>query len=157
MAKIKFLKLGEKSAGFYDPGSGISVSGKMVIQVTNRETKYPRVSKALLGSHLVLASEEEFNDWREFEGSTRKDIQATTASKNSMLEAKVKKLEAENAKLKESKEAPSDESPFDNMNSKALAKYYKANYDLSEAEVDDFEEMDIGNKRTFLKEQEAAQ
>lgn len=148
MAKIKYLKLGEKAAGFSDPYSGLNVSGKMVVMATAKQTRYTKVAKALLGGHLVAATQEEYEEWVEFEASTRTDVQSKAVISNKELKEENTALKARLAELE------GEKSPIDKMNSKALVKFYKDTYDVTEDEIAEFEEKELDDKRAFLKELE---
>lgn len=130
MAKTIYIKLGEKSPGFYDSYSGVKVSGDMVIAITPIQRAAFKVQKALVGGHLTSASEQEYRDWVEFEKGTRPN------TKEGVTEPKIEK------------------SPFDSMNTKALIKYYTEKFEVSEEDLDDFKDMGLTEKRDFLKSQE---
>jgi len=128
MAKVYYLKLGEKAPAFFDVSSGVTLSGAMVVEVTIQQKNAKKVQKAFLGGHLATATEQEYKDWVEFEASTRPGY------------VKGKAKEPEEVK-----------SPFDSMNTKALVKAYTDTYEVSDEELEEFKELDLDGKREFLK------
>ncbi len=154
--KQKYIKMGPKAAGFADPQSLVNLSGKEVKKITSAELRSPKVKKAILGGHLAMAEEEEYDTWVEFEASTRKGSVSSEQVKISALKAENKELLARLAEFEDSDENESkDEIPvWGNMNSKALIKYYKENYEVSEDEIEEFEEMELADKRKTLEDLE---
>ena len=154
--KMNYLKMGPKSPGFADPKTLVHLSGKEVIQVANSQLKAPKVAKAILGGHLSVASEEEYNAWVKFEASTRVGPTASLEVKNAALKDENKTLLDKIAELEANQtKAPEKEGPtFGTMNSKALVKYYKDTYELSDEEIAKFEEMEIADKRKTLEDLE---
>lgn len=155
--KQKYLKMGEKAGCFADPATLVHLSGNEVIKVSTTELRAPKVKKALLGGHLVLAEEEEYNTWVKFEASTRSGpgasaivVNAEMKKENKALKERIAELEAEQEPEKEPDEKPF----FKNMNQKALIKYYKANYEVSEEEVETFEDLELEVKRETLEKLE---
>ena len=157
--KQKYLKMGEKASGFADPSTLVHLSGKEVIKVSTTELKAPKVKKALLGGHLVIADEEEYEAWVKFEASTRKGpkasatvVNAEMKKENEALKDRIAELEAELEAKQKPEEKTDDPKPlFKNMNGKALVKYYKANYEVSEEEVETFEDLELEKKRETLE------
>ena len=154
--KQKYIKMGLKAAGFADPYSLVNISGKEVKKITNAELRSHKVAKAVLGGHLVMAEEEEYDAWVKFEASTRTGPEAAAAVKNSDLREKNKELLARIEELEANQKEPAkDDTPkFGNMNSKALVKYYKENYEVSDDEVEEFEDMELADKRKTLEDLE---
>ena len=148
--KQRYLKMGEKSPAFADPVSGVILSGKMVVQVTGEQWRSHKVAKARLGGHLTEADKEDYEAWVEFEASTRDDIQVKTATDNRALLKENEELRARLAELEGSDETP----PISKMNSKALVKYYKDNYEVTDEQVEEFKSLDIDDKRKFLEDAE---
>ena len=167
MARTKYLKLGEKARGFHDPASGVLLSGKMVVEVNNRQAKASKVKRALLGGHLVIVDQEEYKAWRKFEASTRTDIQTSTLIDNKELESenqdlrnRVEELEHTVEELKgiveelQLEEDPKKESDFDSMTEGDLIDFYSEHYEVNKKEMKAFEEKELEDKKSFLKDLE---
>lgn len=78
---MKYLKLGDKASSFYDMATGLQISGKEIVKVSETYIVQGRKTKnALAGGHLVYATEEEYN------GDTK--VPATNSGMNTEALAK---------------------------------------------------------------------
>jgi len=150
--KETYLKLGEKSPAFADINSGVILSGKKVIKVTNFQKNASKVAKAILGGHLTIADEDEYEAWKEFEAESKTIPQAGN------VRNKLADLEAENEELRKKLadlDPEEEEITFSKMNSNALVKYYKDEFEVTEEDVEKFKALGLEEKRKFLDDLES--
>lgn len=154
MAKKEiYLKLGEKAPAFADINSGVILSGKKVIKVTNAQLVAPKVARAILGGHLAKADVDEYEEWKKLEALTRSESGIVDPAKelmdlkkeNEILKKKLKELESEE---------DNPPSKFAKMKDAALLKYYKDEYEVMEEDIEKFKALELSEKVKFLEELE---
>lgn len=57
-----YLKLGPKATVFVDYLTGVKVLPKQVIEVSSLVSRSPKIKKAIVGNHLVIATKAEFKN-----------------------------------------------------------------------------------------------
>lgn len=79
MAKVfkkAYLKLGPKANTFYDVVTGVQISNKQVIRLHNaHDLKHKSLATALQTNHIVIATEQEYNDAKTMHEKQVKDSQ----------------------------------------------------------------------------------
>lgn len=62
----KYVKLGKKarSGSFYEANTGISLYGEKIMKVPQGLLKHPRVAKAINAGHVVMATEEDYEEYK---------------------------------------------------------------------------------------------
>lgn len=157
MADI-YVKLGEKANSFSDPISGVNLSGKEVIILTDKARKSKKTDAAFKGGHLVRASRTEYEAYQKMDKASRAGAPASTVNEevvkeNLSLKEKNQALEAELAILKAKAEEASkvdDEDEnlphFDDMDDEELVNYYSENYQVTDKQIKEFSKLKKGDK-----------
>ena len=127
MSKRKLVKCGERALSFADPYSGFNIHGKQVKELeTIEQRRSNKIKRALRGGHLEAATEEDFKRYQAF---LKKTVAGTTQSPKEDLPTPIPTAEE---KLK---------ADLDEKTKAELTEYYKANYQVSDADVAGFEKL----------------
>ena len=115
MAKI--VKIGEHASFFYDPTSKVQLVPGEVIELNKRQEHSKKIKKALQGGHLVLASKEEVEAFKNGE-PLEKEVDKNWLESFDPTDSKaVSKLKNDELKelIKYTSDEEYDEDDFDDM------------------------------------------
>jgi len=129
----RYVRLGPKARGFADAFAEFKIAGAQVKElVTTKQKNSPKIRAAIRGGHLETASKGDYENYLASLEPKKKEVK--------------KKVEPAEPTLEEELEMKSKE---------LLVEYYKDNYQVTEAEIETFEELKHGEMVAELLELES--
>lgn len=156
-----YVKLGKKADSFSDPITGFNISGNQVSVLSDSDGKSGKIKSALLGGHLVRASQTDYKAWAKHIEQTSvkaempktdKDSQKEILSLKEQLAKANQKIialtqELDSLKAGDDTDLDLDEKvDFSAMTDEELVGFYEENYQVTKAQLKAFDKLTTEQK-----------